>query len=712
MDPAQATREVYWNISQVWVMYLLLLPTTAIGVWGFYRRYRLWRLGQPAVRFDRLGKRLRLLLRDGLGQARNNRNRYAAVFHSGLFAGFLILFAATVVVLIHEDSKYVGLSLEIMKGRFYLVFQSLIVDLFGLWFVLGSVLAAWRRYGKKPKQLVYTDESAWILLALFGLGVTGFLVEGWRIAVTDDPWGTWSPVGWLFAQASDSVLGDGVMRAAHRGAWWFHMVLAMGFLAWVPYTKMAHIVTSPLNVFTANLDGYARSLKSIDFEKATTLGVKSLTDFTWKDLLDFDACTECGRCTAVCPANTVGKALSPRDIILDLQKLMHRSEAQLLSAATSTAAGAQTSAGATSPPAAGNGAATVPIIDEKTAVSPEALFQCTTCAACMEACPVHIEQLPKIIDARRYLVMEEADFPEGMMKAVTSMESRQHPYSGTQFNRLDWAKGLDLDVLAEMDDPKEAEVLFWVGCSGALVERNHRTVRATAKLLQKAGVKFAILGREESCNGDPARRIGNEFLFEMLAKGNIETLGSYGVKKIVTSCPHCFSTFKNDYPRLGGSYEVYHHSQYLERLVAEQRLTPAESDGRKVVFHDPCYLGRHNGEVDAPRALIDAAGPAERVEIARSGKNGFCCGGGGGMAFVDEPPTQRVNQERARQLLEANAEVVAVACPFCTTMLEDGINARKGDRQVAIVDVAELLLGAVGQPEAASDEVAAPGREP
>jgi Fe-S oxidoreductase/nitrate reductase gamma subunit len=696
MDVSQATREVYWNITHIWVMYLLLLPTVAIGFWGFYRRYRLWRVGQPTVRFDRLGERCRLFLRDGLGQARNNRNRFTAVFHSGLFAGFLILFAATVVVLIHEDSKYVGLNLEIMKGRFYLVFQSLIVDLFGLWFVLGSVLAAWRRYGKKPKQLVYTDESAWILLALFGLGVTGFLIEGWRIAVTDDPWATWSPVGWLVAQASDAVVGDGVMRVAHRGMWWFHMVLAFGFLAWVPYTKMAHIVTSPLNVFTANLDGYARSLKTIDFEKATTLGVNSLAELSWKDLLDLDACTECGRCTAVCPANTVGKALSPRDIILDLRDLMHRSEEALLGAAA--ARGAASGNGGAKPAAGGDGApAAVPIIDPQTAVSPEALFQCTTCAACMEACPVHIEQLPKIIDARRWLVMEQAEFPEGMVKAVTSMESRQHPFAGTQFNRLDWAKGLELDVLAEMDDPKDAEVLFWVGCGGALVERNHRTVRATAKLLQHAGVKFAILGREESCTGDPARRIGNEFLFEMLAKGNIETLDGYGVKKVVTSCPHCFSTFKNDYPQHGGQYEVYHHSQYLERLVAEKRLQPSREAGRKVVFHDPCYLARHNGEVEAPRSVIDASRPAERVEIERSGRKGFCCGGGGGMAFVDEPPNQRVNQERAQQLLDANAEVVAVACPFCTTMLEDGINARKGDRQVAIVDVAELLLDAVGE---------------
>ncbi|HVS12788.1 MAG TPA: heterodisulfide reductase-related iron-sulfur binding cluster [Thermoanaerobaculia bacterium] len=686
------TREVYWNVTQIWVMYALLVPTVAVAAWGLWRRIRLWRAGQPAVRFDRWGERLRLFGRNALLQGRNNRNRFVAVFHTGLLAGFVVLFIATTVVAIHEDAKYVGLDLPIMQGSFYLVFQSLIVDLFGLWVLLGVALAGWRRWSRKPRQLVYTDEATWILVVIFVIIFTGFLVEGWRIAVTDDPWGRWSPVGYVFGMASDAVMSDDAMRVAHRGSWWFHLAVAFGFIAWAPYTKMAHVLTSSLNVLTANLDGPGRSLKSIDFEKAERLGINHLADFTWKDLLDLDACTECGRCTAVCPANTVGKALSPRDIILDLQKLMHRSSGALLAIAAARKASAN----------GGAEKATIPIIDPATAVSPEALFQCTTCAACVEACPVHIEQMPKIIDARRFLVMEEAEFPEGMMAAVTSLESRQHPYAGTRFNRVDWAEGLDLDVMAEMDDPKEAEVLFWVGCGGALVERNQATVRATAKLLKQAGVKFAILGREESCSGDPARRIGNEFLFEMLAKGNVETLNGYGVKQVVTSCPHCFNTFKNEYPQFGGSYQVHHHSQFLERLVREGRLAPRTGSngtgGKKVVFHDPCYLGRHNGEYDAPREVLDSAVPrGARVEIERSRNNSFCCGGGGGMAFVDEPPTQRVNQERAQQLLDSGAEVVAVGCPFCTTMLEDGINARKGEREVSVLDVAQVLLEAVGE---------------
>ena len=681
MDASQATREVFWNIEYTWLVYVLMVPTLAILAWGFWLKIRRWRAGQPAVRFDRLGERFQLFLRNAVGQGRTLRSRYAGIFHTLVYTGFIVLLAATTVVAIHHDTP-----LHIMQGHFYLIFQSLIVDIFGLFVLVGVALAAVRRWVSKPAKLVYTDEASWILVAIFVMAFTGFVVEGWRIAVTDDVWAAWSPVGNLFAMASDRAMSDAAMQRGHVVIWWFHLAVAFGFIAWVPFSNMSHVFTAPLNIFTANLDGYGGSLKAIDFESAERFGVNHLGDFTWKDLLDFDACTECGRCTDVCPANTVGKSLSPRDIILDLRALMH-DRGDLL-----TAKGA------------GNGSAKLlPIIDEKTAVSPEALFSCTTCAACMEACPVHIEQMPKIVDARRYLVMEQAEFPEGMMDMMNSLEQRQHPFAGTQFSRVDWTEGLDIDVMAEMDDPHEAEVLMWVGCGGALVERNRNTVRATAKLLQKAGVKFAILGREESCSGDPARRVGNEFLFEMLAKGNVETMQRYGVRKVVTSCPHCFNTFKNEYPQFGGQYDVFHHTQFLDQLLATGRLEAngaggaAASSDQTITFHDPCYLGRHNGEYDAPRNLLAKVAGARRVEMKRSRNQSFCCGGGGGMAFVDEPPDQRVNQERAQEAVDTGADVVAVGCPFCATMLDDGVNARRGDRDVKVKDVAELLLEAVGE---------------
>ncbi len=683
MDPSQATREVFWNIQYTWLVYVLMVPTLGVLAWGFWLKIRRWRAGQPAVRFDRLGERLQLFLRNAVGQGRTLRSRYAGLFHSLVYTGFIVLFLATTVVAIHHDTP-----LHIMKGHFYLIFQSLIVDIFGLFVLVGVALAAVRRWVAKPAKLVYTDEASWILVAIFVMALTGFMVEGWRIAVTDDVWAAWSPVGNLFARASDPFMSDAAMQTGHVVIWWFHLAVAFGFIAWVPFSKMSHVVTAPLNIFTANLDGYGGSLKAIDFETAERFGINHLGDFTWKDLLDFDACTECGRCTDVCPANAVGKSLSPRDIILDLQTLMHERGDSLLANGNGN----------------GNGdAELLPIIDDKTAVSPEALFSCTTCAACMEACPVHIEHLPKIVDARRYLVMEEADFPEGMMDMMNSLEQRKHPFAGTQFSRVDWTEGLDIDVMADMDDPNQAEVLMWVGCGGALVERNRNTVRATAKLLKQAGVKFAILGREESCNGDPARRVGNEFLFEMLAKGNVETLDRYGVRKVVTSCPHCFNSFKNEYPQFGGSYEVYHHTQFLDQLLASGRLNGADAAtgganaGETITFHDPCYLGRHNGEYDAPRNLLAKVGSARQVEMERSRNQSFCCGGGGGMAFVDEPPDQRVNQERAQEAVDTGADVVAVGCPFCATMLDDGVNARRGERDVKVKDVAELLWDAVGE---------------
>ncbi|MBI3651815.1 MAG: 4Fe-4S dicluster domain-containing protein [Acidobacteria bacterium] len=695
MNPELATREVFWNIphSLVWVMYLMFVASMAVAAYGIYRRVQIWRRGLSAKRFDRPLERLKLLLKHSAAQQRTVREKYAAIFHTFIYTGFIVLALATTVVAIEYD-----LGLPVMQGRFYLYFQSFIVDVFGVLVLIGVGIALYRRAIVKPRKLVYTDEATLILTAIFLMALTGFLVEGWRIGATDEVWGKWSPFGYLLAQASAAMLSRNAMRAAHFGAWWTHAVLVFGFIAWSPFTKMAHVVFAPLNIYTASLRPTGAALKNLDIEKAmesgAPLGVKSLAQFTWKDLADFDACTECGRCTGVCPAHTVGKELSPRDIILDLQKFMHANPRAAFGLPNGNSSNGNSANGgdqaASRKPQAASEA--LPIIGALAATSPAALWQCTTCGACMEACPVFIEQMPKIVDMRRFLVMEEADFPDTMADAVTSMETRGHPFKGTQSTRVDWTEGLQVQTMAEA---KDAEVLFWVGCGGALIERNQKTVRATAQLLHKAGVKFAILGREEKCTGDPARRIGNEFLFEMLAKENTEKLNHYGVKKIITSCPHCFNTFRNEYPQYGGEYEVFHHSEYLAKLVDEGRLAPLEKNDKKITFHDPCYLGRHNGVFDAPRQLVQIAARNAPIEMAQSRENGFCCGGGGGMSFIDEPKDQRVNQERARQILATGADIVAVGCPFCTTMLEDGINARKGDRDVRVMDVAELLWQAV-----------------
>jgi Fe-S oxidoreductase len=662
MPQTEATREVLWNISQVWVMYAMFILSIVIAGYGVYRRASLWRKGLPEDRFDQPWRRLGLLLQHALGQQRTIRERYAAVFHSLIFYGFIILAIATTVVMLDYD-----FGLPVMRGAFYLYFQSLIVDLFGALTLLGVGIAAVRRLWLKPKKLVYTDESLLILLAIFLITLSGFLIEGWRIAALQDPWGPWSPFGYLVARLSQG-LGQSALKSAHWAAWWTHAILVFGFIAWAPFTKMIHVLTGPLNIYTASLKPSGASLKKLDFEKLAetgeSMGVKTLAGLSWKDRLDLDACTECGRCTAVCPAHTVGKSLSPRDLILDLRDLMRTQSNEKESA---------------------------PLAQTIDAASPERLWSCTTCGACVEACPVFIEQMPKIVDLRRYLVMEESDYPATMAEAVTSMESRQHPFRGAQSSRLDWAAGLEIKTMADSPEAREAEVLFWVGCGGALIERNQKVVRATAQLLQEAGVRFAVLGREEKCTGDPARRIGNEFLFEMLAKENIERLDGYGVKKIVVSCPHCFNTFRNEYPEFGGRYEVYHHSEFLARLVSEGKLKPAAQIDRTIAYHDPCYLGRHNGVFEAPRQLTQISSKQQTVEMERTKEKGFCCGGGGGMSFVDEPSDQRVNQERAREALRTGADTIAVGCPFCMTMMEDGVNACKGDRDVKVMDIAELL---------------------
>ena len=655
MNSAEATREVLWNISYGWIMYVLLLPTAAIGAYAVWKRYKSWKQGLPAEgRLDNPGKRLKYLWNHALLQRRNLRQRYAGIFHAMIFWGFITLTIATTVVMIDHD-----FGIPIMRGAFYLYFQSLFVDVLGLLALVGVVLAGYRRWKSKPGRLVYTDEASWILIIGGVILGTGFLLEGWRIVVTNDPWGAWSPVGYATGALFAQFLSNETLAQLHLWCWWFHLVLVFGFLAWAPFTKMLHPLTSALNIYSANLEPIGASLKTTDFDTAESFGVNSLNQFTWKDLLDLDACTECGRCTDACPANTVGKELSPRDIILDLRGWLHKGTDGEFS-----------------------------LIGSSEALESDRLFECTSCAACVDACPVSIEQLPKIVDMRRFQVMEEADYPETMQAAVNSMEERQHPYSGSQFSRTDWMQELDIPHASETDD---AEVLVWAGCGTSLVERNQKSIRSLAHLLKKADVKFSVLGRDEKCTGDVARRIGNEFLFESLAKENIENFKKHNVKKVITACPHCFNTFKNEYPQLGADFETVHHSEFLGELLKGGRLKITEASERKITFHDPCYLSRHNGITEEPRELLVGISNEPMTELPRNRKNSFCCGGGGGMSFVDEPSDKRVNHERAKEILATDADTVAVGCPFCTTMMEDGINATKGDKKIEVKELAELL---------------------
>ncbi|MFH0727305.1 MAG: (Fe-S)-binding protein [Pseudomonadota bacterium] len=666
MDSSQATREILWNISHAWLMYVLLVPTVLIAGYGLYQRIVLWRKGVAIDRFDSTAKRLKMVVRHVVLQIRLARNTFGGVFHGFIFWGFVVFLLATGIIMVDYD-----FNIPLMRGHLYLYFQSLVVDFCGAAALIGLLMAGVRRWLIKPGKLVYTAESNFILAAIIAIILTGFLIEGSRIAATNDYWAAWSPVGYITAQIFSLVADKRSLPDIHRLLWWCHLILAYTFIAWAPYTKMRHALTSIFNVYTANLDPIGASLKAIDMETAETLGVNNISDFTWKDLLDLDACTECGRCTDNCPAATVGKPLSPRDIILGLRKVMVRKnrEGRLAKDKQEYVSGN---------------------LSEE--ISSEALWECTTCAACVDVCPVYIEQMPKIVDMRRYLAMEEAQIPETILDAVMSLEDRGHPFRGVQATRLDWTEGLDVPLMSEK---KNAEVLLWVGSASALLERSRQATRALARLLKHAGVDFVILGREEKSCGDMARRVGNEFLFETLARENIDTLARYNVTNIITACPHSYNTLKNEYPCLGGKYNVYHHTEYLWQLMKSGRLSIPKPVTQKVVYHDPCYLGRYNGIFDAPRELLKAACGVQLQEMRKAGRRSFCCGGGGGMSFADDPPEKRINRERARHALATSADVLALACPYCMTMMEDGVKAIQGDRKLNVKDIAELVWDAV-----------------
>jgi len=667
MNVDQATREVLWNISYAWLMYVLLVPTLIIAGYGVWRRARKWHIEKWPTRCNQPWRRIKRTFVQVVLQNSSWRDRYFFAFHGMLFWGFLVLVVATTVVMLEHDF---GLSL--MHGRFYLYFQSLLVDCMGVAATLGVGALACRRWFNRPSRLVYSAESTGLLWLIFIILVTGFLLEGWRIAGTNDEWAAWSPFGWMVAKLSLSITDVETIQRLHFGFWWFHLVLVFGFIAWAPYTKMMHLLAGPVNIFLSDLDSRLVKLEPIEFESATSFGINSLEQFHWKDLFELDACTECGRCSNVCPANQSGKELSPRNVILDLQAIFRSHD---ISQTTPSRAGEEYE------PA-------IPVIGTSDALSPNPLWQCTTCGACVETCPVEIGQLPKILEMRRFMAMEQGDVPQQMQEALSSIEDRGHPMRGSQFSRVDWMGDLKIPTIEETD---EAEILLWVGCGGAFVERNHSIVRATAKLLQMANVKFAVLGQNECCTGDPARRMGNEFLFDSIAKQNGETFQRLGIKNVVTTCPHCFNSLKNEYPDFGVELEVVHHTTYFAQLIGSGRLPVNSTSDRKIAFHDPCYLGRHNGITKSPREILQHTTSESLREMSQKGQQSFCCGAGGGMSFVEEPSDKRVNRLRAQQALETDADTIAVACPFCSTMMEDGINAEKEDRQVVVKDVAELL---------------------
>lgn len=677
-------REVFGNIPGALkvAFYVVTVGLLLIGGWNFSQRMKNWERGAPdRRRTDNTTARRRLHdYRAGVLMQTLLRDPAAGAMHALLYYGFLVLLAVTTTL---EIDHQLPESLKFLHGGTYQGF-SFVGDLAGLAFTAGMVWAIVRRYIQRPYRIKIKTrpEHALVLGVLLAIGVTGFLAEGFRIALEGRPsYEQWSFIGYPL-----SALFDGIEAISgwHQAMWILHILSFFAFLVILPVTMLRHMFTSPLNMYLRDRErpkGAMRALPDLmEAEDIETIGASVIDDFTWKQLLDTDSCTMCGRCTSVCPAHATGKPLDPREIVLKVGEVM---------AATGPH-------GAVSPPIGVDRDITVEANNVFERISTDELWSCTTCRACDENCPVNIEILDKILDMRRYLTLMESDFPAELGGAFRGMENNANPWNMNNGERADWAAELDVEVV-DPSDPFDHEYLYWVGCAGSFDDKNQKVSAATAKLLNRAGVDFAILGPSEMCTGDSARRSGNEYLFQMLAAQNIETLNGMGVRKIVTQCPHCFNTLRNEYPQYGGNWEVIHHAQFLESLVSSGALDLSEARlEERVVYHDSCYLGRHNDVYLAPRNVIGSLGGVEIVEAPRNGTTGMCCGAGGARMWMEETIGTKVNDERSEELVATGASRIATACPFCYIMIDDGVKGQGIEEdQVRVADVSIHLLDAI-----------------
>jgi Fe-S oxidoreductase/nitrate reductase gamma subunit len=663
---------VFVNIQSGLVALFYVGVAAFLGVFFslFANRALNWQRGAEESRRGLWKQRIRAL-DQGLRMKTLLRDPAAGLMHSMIYYGFLVLFLGTVTLeidhLLPADWKF--LTGEVYQG------YSFILDLFALVFVAGILWAAARRYLQRPGRLrgKTRPEDAWTLLLLGAIGITGLLVEAARISAEGRPdFEVWSFAGYTLSY----LVPESIAGGFHQAMWAVHALAFMGFLVMLPTTKLRHMVTSPANMYLSPRErpkGAMRAMPNLmEATDIESIGASAVGDFTWKQLFDTDACTMCGRCTSVCPANTTGKALDPREIVLKLGEV-----------ATATAGYPL------SPPISSDEAITVTADSVFERITSEELWACTSCRACDDICPVNIEILDKILDMRRYLSLMESDFPAELGKAYVALENSSNPYGLGQQSRADWTRELDFEVKVLGEPGVTAEWLYWVGCAGSFDDRNRKVTLSTARLLNQAGVDFAILGPGELCTGDPARRTGNEYVFQQLALQNIETLNDLGITKVITQCPHCFNTLQNEYPQFGGEYEVFHHSEVLMGLLKEEKLTPVGGNDKTVTFHDSCYLGRHNDVFAAPREVI--ASVADLVEMPRNGTKGLCCGAGGGRFWMEEQTGKKINIERTEEAVATGADEIAVACPFCYVMLDDGVKELGVEEQVQVKEISVIL---------------------
>ena len=656
MTPNVPFRDTFWNVP-AWAqiaLYAAALVAIVVFAYGLWQRVRLWRAGRPENRFDRVPERVKLVAKHALGQVRTLSQAYPGVMHAIMFWGFLALFMGTVLATIDYDITLPLFGVKILRGSFYLFYET-VLDLFGLFFVIGLGMAVWRRFVVRPHRVDPTTRFARVLALLFVINLTGFIMEACRIAAVKPWWGPWSPVGWALGQAMLAAgMSEGALRATHLGTWLFHAAISIAFIAIIPYSYFMHLISTPLNIFFAKLAPRGAIAKIENIEEAETLGISKLEEFSWKRRLDFDACVECGRCQAACPAHMAGTALSPKQIIVKLKRHLH-------------------------------GELPGPI--HGTLIQADELWACTTCMACVQECPAFIDIVDTIIDLRRYLTLSEGALPSTAPQSLQNIQRAGNPWGLPAGERLAWAEGLDVPVL---EPGVEVEYLYWVGCSASYDKRNQSIARSVVKILKAAGVSFGVMPGER-CHAEVGRRLGEEYLYQTVQQENIEAVGQYKFKKVITHCPHCFNTIKNEFPQFGGVYDVVHHSVVIDGLLASGRITPKRSIDATVTFHDSCYLGRYNGIMEAPRRAARALPGLRLVEMPRNRERGLCCGGGGGHMWMEVPSKKRVNVIRVEEVLTVKPDVVGTACPFCLAMVDLGRKVAGAEDRLQVKDISELV---------------------
>lgn len=671
---------------------VLLAVASAAFVVSAWRRWRLLMIGSTGGRpfpLDRIGERVRGTLRIVLGQARLMRYRMAGFAHKAIFIAFLVLLVRALILFARGFINDPGFGFWILdRGTLLGNLYGLIKDAAVVLAILGSLTFLYFRLVVRPKRMTLNAEGILILMIILVMMIADVTYDGASHVLAAGPRGLTfnggAPLGSVLAEVMNSLPAAAVRVLWHL-AFWTHLTLVLVFLNILPYSKHFHIITIVPNVFFRELGPRGRLVPIEDLEgrveREETLGVRRISEFVPKSILDLYTCTECGRCTDHCPAAGTGKLLSPKQLIVDLRDFLYEHQGNLTRRAGGDAPPGETESA--------HNADLVPAV-----IDPETLWACTTCGACEEECPVYIDHIGRIVDLRRYLVQEKGEFPGTLQEAFQSIEVVGSPYGVSRDERMKWAEGLGVPLRSETD---EVEILFWVGCAPATDERAKSVSRAMAQLLNRANIKWAVLGPEESCTGDVARRAGNEFLFQAMAKRNIEVLNGYDTKRILTVCPHCYNTLKNEYADFGGRYEVLHHTDFLAGLVADGRLVPHHPVKATVVYHDSCYLGRLNGIYESPRELLEAIPGVTVVEAAAARDRGMCCGAGGAQMFKeDEPGDERISVARSRQLVETGADMICTACPFCMRMMTDALNLtdQDGCRQL---DLAEVLLESIGR---------------